>query len=54
MTETMGLIRELERVQRFAQDLSDPRSYAALSRYRRDLEADLGKQQRGQVRQLMI
>ena len=54
MTETMGLIRELERVQRFAQDLSDPRSYAALSRYRRDLEADLGKQQRGSVRRLMI
>ena len=54
MTEIMGLIRELERVQRFAQDLSDPRSSAALSRYRRDLEADLGKDQRGQVRQLMF
>ncbi|MBB5712883.1 hypothetical protein [Sphingomonas xinjiangensis] len=54
MTETYGLTRELERVQRFAQDLSDPRSSAALSRYRRDLEVDLGKQQRGQVRQVMF
>ena len=46
MTTPEELVRELKRVKRVRQDLLDPRSREALSRYVQDLEASLDAAQR--------
>ena len=46
MTSPEELVQELKRVQRVRQDLLDPRSREALSRYVQDLEASLNAAQR--------
>ena len=46
MTNPEELVRELTRVKRVRQDLLDPRSREALSRYVQDLEASLDAAER--------